>query len=238
MTIADLNQEVRDLCDADTTSLTNATLLRRVNNALEELVGLIINKDGTWQYDDTNFTDLPIGIGSLTSGQSSYSFTSEYLNILEIDILTTGGVYKRIKPFDAEELGMSYDEWINSSTGTPPDGFPEYYDKVGDTIRLDRSPTASYATLTNGIKVFFKRTADLFTSAQVTTGTKEAGIASPYHQLIAYMVAIPYCMSYKKDRVAFFQGRVNELKADMLKFYSKREKDKRFIMTPKKSLYI
>lgn len=237
MTIADLNQEIRDLCDADTTSYTAATLLRRVNNALETLVGKIINSDGNWQYDDTNYTDLPVGTGNLVSGQSSYSFSSEYLDILEVMILTTGGIYQRITPFDPSELGQSFDEWVGSATGTPPDGFPQYYDKVGDSIRLDRSPTATHATLTNGFKVRFKRTADLFTSAQVTTGTKVPGIASPYHQLIAYMAAIPYCMTYKKDRVALYEKKVDEMTRDMLEFYTRRAKDERPVLTMESIIY-
>ena len=238
MTIADLNSEVRSLCDADSTSYTAADLLRRVNNALETLVGKIINADGTWQFDDTNFTTLPVATYTLTSGLSSYSFAEEYLDILEVMILTTGGIYQRITPFDPGEMNLSWDEWVNSATGTIPSGFPQYYDKLGDSIRLDRSPTATYATLTAGLKVRFKRTADLFTSAQVTTGTKVPGIASPYHQLIAYMAAIPYCMSYKKDRVAFYEKKVDEMTKNMVLFYSKREKDTRKIMAPKRILYI
>ena len=231
MTIADLNSEIRDLCDADTTSYMAATLLRRVNSALETLVGKIINADGHWQYDDTNYTDLPVGTGTLVSGQSIYSFSSEYLDILEVMILTTGGIYQRTTPFDPSEMNQSWDEWVGSATGTIPNGFPQYYDKVGDSIRFDRSPTATHATLTNGLKVRFKRTADLFTSAQVTTGTKVPGIASPYHQLIAYMAAIPYCMSYKKDRVALYEKKVDEMTKDMIDFYTRREKDDRPVFT-------
>ena len=231
MTISDLNSEVRSLCDADSTSYIAADLLRRVNNALETLVGKIINSDGHWQYDDSNYSDLPVGTGNLVSGQSSYSFSSEYLDILEVMILTTGGIYQRITPFDPSEMNQSWDEWVGSATGTIPNGFPQYYDKVGDSIRFDRSPTATHATLTNGLKVRFKRTADLFTSAQVTTGTKVPGIASPYHQLIAYMAAIPYCMSYKKDRVALYEKNVDEMTKDMIDFYTRREKDDRPVMT-------
>lgn len=242
MTISDLNSEIRDLCDASSTSYTDAQLLRRVNNALETCVAKIINADGTWQFDDTNYTDLPEGLGNLVSGQISYSFASEYLDILEIMILTTGSIYQRITPFDADEVGMSFEEYFNitydGSSYTAPDGFPYYYDKVGDTIRLSNSPKAANCTLTKGIKARFKRTADLFTSAQVTTGTKVPGIASPYHQLLAYMSAIPYCMSYKKDRIAPYEKKVDEMTRDMLKYYSKREKDKRNIMTPKRILYI
>ena len=237
MTIADLNAFTRFLCDADTTSYTAANLLITVNNALEVITGKLINSDGNWQYDDTNYTDLPIGTGNLVSGQSSYSFSSEYLDVLEVMILTTGGIYQRITPFDPSEMNMSWDEWVNSSTGTIPNGFPQYYDKVGDSIRLDRSPTATYATLTAGLKVRFKRTADLFTSDQVTTGTKVPGIASPYHSLIAYMAAIPYCMSYKKDRVALYEKKVDEMTKDMIEFYTRRAKDERPVMSVEQITY-
>ena len=237
MTIADLNTFTRFLCDADTTSYTAANLLITVNNALEVITGKLINSDGNWQFDDTNYTDLPIGTGNLVSGQSSYTFSSEYLDILEVMILTTGGIYQRITPFDPSEMNMSWDEWVNSSTGTIPNGFPQYYDKVGDSIRLDRSPTATHATLTAGLKVRFKRTADLFTADQVTTGTKVPGIASPYHQLIAYMAAIPYCMSYKKDRVALYEKKVDEMTRDMIEFYARRAKDERPVMSVEQIIY-
>lgn len=230
MTIADVNAEIRALCDADSTSLTDATLLRRVNGALETCVAKIVTADGTWQFDDTNYTTLPIGVGNLVAGQVSYSFASDFLEIEEVDILDTGTVYRRITPFDPNELGMSFEEWTNTTTSSTPNGFPQYYDKQGDSIRLDRAPQSTNCTLTNGIKVRFKRTADLFTSGQVTTGTKEPGIASPYHMLVCYMAALPYCMSYKKDRVPLYKQTVDEMTKDMIKFYSHREQDKRKVM--------
>ena len=38
MNISDLEQEARDLCDADTTSYPAAIMLRRVNSALDTLI--------------------------------------------------------------------------------------------------------------------------------------------------------------------------------------------------------
>ena len=57
MNIANINTEIRDLTDSNSTSLTDATLLRRVNTAYETVISWIITADGTWQFDDTNFTD-------------------------------------------------------------------------------------------------------------------------------------------------------------------------------------
>src|SRR3990167_2343230 len=248
MTIADLNAEVRSLCDADSTSYTAADLLRRVNSALETCVAYIINADGTWQFDDTNFTTTPVGKGDLTSAGISYSFADEYLEIEGIDILDTGGRYIKITPFDAVEMGVSFEEHFNitfaGSTYTAPVGFPLYYDKHGDTIRLSSGPTAANTTLTKGLRARFTRTAKLYTMSNSTTITSgeesvEPGIASPYHQLIAYMSSIPFCMSNnKRDRVPLYEKKVDEMTKDMIDFYTKREKDARKIMTPKRIQYL
>lgn len=235
MTITDLNAEVRSLCDATTTSYTAADLLRRVNSALETLVAQIINSDGTWEWDDTNYTTTPIGKGDLVSGQISYSFADEFLQIESVDVLDTGGIYRRLTPFDASEVGQSFEEYFgitfSGTAYTAPTAFPQFYDKNDDTIRLSSGPSATVCTLTNGIRVKFKRTASLFTSAEVSTGTKAPGIASPYHQLIAYMAAVPYCISYKKDRIPLFEKKIDEMTKDMLRFYGTREKDVRQVMT-------
>lgn len=247
-----LIHEIWDLCDADIISLPLRRVLRSINSSIEILVGKIINADGNWQFDDTNYTDLPSGTGNLVSGQSSYSFSSEYLDILEVMILTTGGVYQRITPFDPSELGMSFDDWVGSATGTPPNGIPQYYDKLGDSIRLDRSPTATHVTLTAGLKVRFKRTAKVYTMSNSTTITSgeesvEPGIASPYHQLIAYMAAVPFCANYKKDRVEGYKREIGSddrrspyyggMTLDMVNFYARREKDVRPVLTMEPVIY-
>ena len=94
-----------------------------------------------------------------------------------------------------------------------------------DSFRLYPAPTSGSVTLTAGLRVTFKRTADLFTSAQVTTGTKTPGFASPYHIILSYMAAIPYCQSYKPNRVPLFEKKVLELKDEIIKHYSHRQKD-------------
>ena len=237
MTIADINTLARFLCDADTTSLTAANLLIFVNQALEELVGLIINADGTFDYDDTNYTTDPIGIGTLVNAQQVYAITSEYLNIKMVEILDAASpaVYRKIQPISSLELGdLSPEEYFGvTSGGDPQTGWPEYYDKLGDSLILYPTPTSTYVTLASGIRIWFTRTAQLYTSAEVTTGTKEPGLPSPYHQLIAYMAALPYCQLFKQDRVPMIMAKIQEGKKELVKHYGLREKDKKHFMTMK-----
>lgn len=228
----DLVSETRDLCDADSTSYPIAQVTRRINVGYEFLIGKIIGSDGTWEWDDTNYTTKPRGVGTLVEGQEAYSFSSEYLNIRQIEILDTGSPasFRKIKPIQDLDLGnQSPEEYFGlESDGSPKKGFPEYYDKEGDTITLYPAPTSTYCTLASGLRVWFQRTADLFTT---TDTTQEPGLPSPYHILLAYYAAIPYCALYKKDRVAWLQKQWDDGVVDMLKFFGRRSKDERKVMT-------
>jgi hypothetical protein len=47
------------------------------------------------------------------------------------------------------------------------------------------------------------------------------------------MAAIPYCMTYKKDRVALYEQKIDRLKKELIGHYAQREKDTRRIATMK-----
>ena len=227
MTITDINLETRALCDADTTSYPAATLLRRVNQAYEELVGKIIGLDGTWQFDDSNFTDLPIGVTTLVNGQNDYSFDSSMLEIERVEVKDKDGTWHLLSPVDKSQIGEAIEEYYKV------DGLPLVYDKQGASLFLYPAPDNGVSvTLASGLRVYFQRTASIFTSAEVSTGTKQPGFASPYHMLICYKAALPYCLSYKKDRVPLLEKKIMDLEKDMLRFYARREKDVATIIRP------
>lgn len=221
MNISSLNTEARLLVDADTVSYTAADLLRRINNAYEETVGLILGCDGKWQFDDSNYTVFPIGETTLVASQNDYTFDSTHLEIERVQILDSGGIWKFLHPIDISQISIAIEEFHKT------DGVPIYYDKQGSSILLYPAPAASAVTLTNGLRVFFKRTASIFTTAEVTTGTKQPGFVSLYHIVLAYKAALPYAQAYKKDRVAGFINEINRLEKGIVKHYSRREQDRR-----------
>ena len=233
----DINTLIDDLCDSNDTSYTVEKKVLNINVFYEELIGDIINADGTWQYDDTNYTDHPRGRGNLVEGQEDYSFSSEYLQIEAIEILNLNTVYVRIDPLDHQELkGLSPQEYFGvDSSGNPNKGFPRNFDQVGDTTRLYPAPTSTSVTLTNGIRIWFKRRPDLFTTSDTT---QEPGLPSSHHSILAYGAAIPFCMKYKKDRVAGYQNKVDKMTKSLLEHFAHREKAKRKIMSNKEINYI
>ena len=192
-----------------------------MNQAYEKIIGKILSADGTWQFDDSNFSDLPIGTTTLVDGQQDYSFPATHLEIERVEVKNKDGNYELVSPVDKTNIGVALTEYQKTN------GMPNEYDKQGSSIFLYPAPAAGSVTTAQGLKVYFKRTADLFTSAQVTTGTKEPGFASPFHMYIVYEAAIPFCLSYKKDRVPLFEKKAMELEKACLEFYSRRERDVR-----------
>jgi len=237
-TVTDIIQEARDLVDADSTSYPAATILRRLNAAYEKVVGWLINADGLWQFDDTNFTDFPIGTFTLVNSQERYSFNDKFLQLEEVSVKNQNGVFQILKTIDQKE----YSTLTPLAEAFKTDGLPTHYDKVSDdTIDLFPAPDNGVSvTLAAGLKIKFKRTAQLYTSAEVTTGTKQPGFASTHHYILSYMIARPYALSYKKDRWAEINAIIGDttliptgMKAELLKDYGRRSKDERKIMTMK-----
>jgi hypothetical protein len=226
MNIVDINAEARSLVDATSTSYPDTTLLRRVNSAYQETVNDILNADGTWQFDDTNFTTNPEGTGTLVASQSSYSFAEDFLDIEWVKVLGVDNYWHLLKPIDQSEMVRPLEDYLIQS------GMPLYYDKNGNTIKLYPAPSATNITLADGLKVKFTRTADVFTSGDVSTGTKEPGFAVN-HVILAYKAALPYAASHKKDRVAYLMSEIKRMRDEIIDFYARREKDKRKKITTK-----
>lgn len=226
-----LCQEIDGLCDSTSTSYPVADKTRRVNSALEQVVGWLINADGGWDFDDSNYTDFPIGTYTMVASQGRYSFNDKFLQLMEVQVKNKDGDWVILRPIDQKE--------IEGDTPLPQlyetDGMPIYYDKESeDTIRLYPAPSAADTTLSSGLKVKFKRTAHLFVAGDTTA---EPGFASPYHVILAFMASLPYCMTYKKDRVAMYEKKIMDLKKELLAHYGRREKDKRKIATTKGILF-
>ncbi len=207
---------------ANSSSYPIADLTRHANQALDEMVSLAINSNGTWQFDDSNNTDLPIGTTALVSGQADYTFDDEYLTIEEIRILPSGATqWEILKPVDKndptmKDLLLSYE---NIS------GTPEYYDKFGETIMLYPKPNYSQAS---SLKAFFQRKASYFTT---TDTTKEPGFPKHLHKYIPLYCAFSYAsakgLPKKNDLYQRLQTEAQRIKDH----FSMRPKDEEYIIT-------
>jgi len=230
MNVGQIAQEARDLVDADSTSYPDTSLLRRLNSAIETLVSKIIEVCRTYPYDDDNQADLAEGTITLEEGISKYTITDKFLTILEIKVKNTSGVYSIVRL----ETQTEDSNIIETTEATI--GLPTKYRMTGRTIFLRPAPTAGSVTLAAGMLFKYTRvhtiTCDTYvnnacTAGEFYTGTLIPGIVSPFHPLIAKMVALPYAKSYKKDRVVQLQQDIYIETEDCIRFYAGRLKDKR-----------
>jgi len=206
-------------------------MLRNINTAYEKVVGMLIALDMRWEFDDTNFTDFPRGVADLVASQHDYSFDTTHLAVEEVHIMDSSGDYYKLKPINRNDFSEPLDEYFDTA------GKPEYYDKDGKSVLIYPAPAAGDVTTTSGLRVFFRRTADKFSSilqddgGAEGTGTKLPGFASPFHMIIAYEAAIAFNLVYKPTRVAAIKALSDKMLEDMIGFYTKREKDEKSVIT-------
>lgn len=226
MNIADIEILARDLVDATTTSYPAAKLLINENIAYEEIVADLIARDRRLLFGDSNESALPAGTQDLVDDQRAYKDDSTLLTYDGVQIKDIDGNWYSLRPVNLKDIGP-IEEYQKTK------GKPTEYAKKGGFLLLFPSPDLTLVTETAGLKQLFQITADIFTSAEVTAGTKEPGFASPYHPLIAYKAALPYAMKYKKDRVAMINNEIMKFEKKMDNFYNSRERDVPNRMTTK-----
>lgn len=226
----------------DVTGNTEAFLefCARANNALDEYLLLWAKSAGTWQGDDSNFTNYPIITQDIVSGQRDYSFTTDQYSNRIIDVSkvlilpsATATQYIEINPVD-ELRPWASDILLNTNTGVPTQ-----YGKLANAIFFD--PVFSYSA-TNGIKMVVNREGSYFTTSDTS---KVAGVPA-YHEYFYLKPAMEIARirglaSYERLRneVMKLEGdEASGLTGKIQDFFGQRERDVRKVMSGKKINYI
>lgn len=206
-------QQVWVLSGTDTNSYTLKQITSSVNSWLKLVQSWIMGADGRFQYDDSNYTDLPIATTNLVANQDTYSFDSTWLEVIKIEAASDSSatVFSELKPFDVTDV-TDYTEFHKTAS------VPCFYDIIGSSIIM--KPASNYSC-TDGLKIYFKRKASEFVS---TDTTKEPGFASPYHKILALGAAYDYCMSNSVRNPNGLRNEIEVLKQELLKHYSRRNK--------------
>lgn len=220
-------QDVYFEVNANSVSYPIEDLTRNANSSLDNVFSMILGSDGRWQFDSTNATDLPIGTTNLVNGQIDYSYDPTYMVIKSMEVSDTNGNWIRLTPIDNDDLlrQQAMTQFANGG------GTPVFYDKMGESILL--YPTPNY-NLVNGLKAYFQRNIDYFTT---TDTTKEPGFARQLHKYVSlfcsYMYACAKGLPKQGElakRLEFYEG--NKLRGgndpgEFARFYSYREVDEK-----------
>ncbi len=224
MNISELKKDVVFWVSGDSTKsidFTDADILRSINAYYDEATSLILKADGRWEFDDENLTTLPVATTDLVSGQADYEISGEtFLNLLRVEIKDANGNGVQLQPLDQDDkIGVAMTEWAKTNAQ------PTCYDKVGNSIIL--YPTPNYSS-TGGLKTYYQRPVSLFTSAEMTTGTKTPGFNPLYHRYLSMGAAVDYCsVNSINDRLQILLPKMAQMKTDIIASYSRRNKDER-----------
>lgn len=194
---------------ANSNSYPIADLTRNANTALDMMVTLRLMANPKWDFDSTNATDFPIGSTDILSGQQDYEFDSDFLIIKSIEIQDSNGKWTKLQPID--QLTLPEGQALSDFETTP--GVPKYYDKIGNSFFLFPTPNYNRRLVEegeSGIKVYFQRYVDYFTT---TDTTKEPGFKQHLHKYIPLYCAYVYACAKELPkqnslarRLEFYEG--------------------------------
>ncbi len=245
MTISDIEVLTRFLTNTDTTSLTAPELLILDNKYYEQITGRIITETAgaSWQYGDFNYTTFPDFTIDMTDSIAQYGLddinteaSTIPLTIMGVEVLDNNSNWHPLRRITLQEIQKNLGGQLDYQK---TDGLPSEYELRDNIIVLYPAPDNGVSvTLSDGLQIFYLRTADVFTSAEVSTGTKEPGFPSPWHDLMSYGPAIDVSLSNKKFAEADrFKREYDKRMDELLRFIAGRDQAERNPLTPRRTSY-
>lgn len=163
---------------------------------------LIQKNDTRWEHDDVSYETLPNYTFDLIDDQTGYRLDPEQRTIRGASYRDADGNYQRLFPIDQEDL----DQPLETVYATK--GLPQYYDKVGDVIKLYPAPDEDDVTLNKGLKVYFQRAPKEYNFSDTNVKT---GIPSDFDESIADYACWKYAEDNEMDTKAERQLRAVQI---------------------------
>jgi len=232
MTITELLTKISELTNTQNTTASSyptTSKTRDINLALDNYFILANSATGNWRpADDTNLSDYPIVYGDLVSGQQDYSFTvdeagNQILDIYKVRVKATNGIdWITLEQINQDTI--TDDQLSTVNGGTPS----QYYLTANGIFLVQKSNYAS----TDGLEISISRTPYHFTSSDVATGTKVAGIYWVHQEYLAIRPSYFYCLAKGLPQANNYKITLNEMELAIKKFYKDRNKDFSQSITP------
>lgn len=188
-----------------------------LNRALDTVTNLIMECDGRWQFDDSNYTDLPIGQTNMVDGQQNYGLSVTHLKLLRVEVMDQTGIWNRLDPMDFNDIdNQGITEYLNGP------GTPKYYDVQDGSLFLYPKPQTGYVTMTAGLKVYFQRAPSYFA---YTDTTKVPGFSSTFHRLVSRWASYDYALFRQLPITKALRDEITVLEGQLQDYYASRQPD-------------
>lgn len=203
---------------SDTTTYPLVDFIRSANNWYRMTNSLIWQSTGEWEYDDSNYADLPFATCLLVAAQQDYQIPSYAQKIDRIEVKDINGDWQKLIPIDKTQLTNTALLEFESDNG-----LPKHYDMVGSSVFLYPAPSATTTTLIDGLKVYFSRDISEFL---ITDTTKEAGFVEDFHEIISIGSALDF-PSISTEKKNDLKAQLEKLQKNLKQFYGSREREMR-----------
>ena len=235
---------------ADDVPYPTAEKARAANIWVGKIMGWIFETETGWELDDPEFTvtDTLAKTQNLTAGTQNYVPTAalttlpsgapsstlrNYLQIIGVSVLDNGGIWHKLTQVDWQKIKVDRAEYFKTN------GLPIHFDLWGNVISLFPAPAAANVTVTDGLKIFFRRTQDIFIP---TDTSQEPPFISNYHSAVSYGMAYEYANAKGLGTAGRFltnlyggiiEGtRIDGYKKDIQDFYARRNLSKKVRIEP------
>lgn len=209
---------------SDNTELLQ-TFTNLINRGLDTATVKMFQSDGSWSYDDKNYTSSPEYTQNLADGTALYSLPTNHLILKGVYVKDNNGDYYPLRQITEQyinSLGVSPDEFYDQS------GYPEYYELNGDSIKLYPAPNASDVTVDDGLKTTFKRNSEYFST---TDTTKTSGLPDTFQRLTSLYACRDYAAAHNLNKLNAILLEIQRQESDLQDHMSKRSSFKKPIMT-------
>lgn len=221
MTIDQIRAKIREITHTTTNDYSDVSLIRDVNDEMRAIKIAIQRDRGVLEFDDTNYSDIPVATLTLVAGQTSYKITEDQTgNIISTVHKVAVNVGDGYKDVPRRQVGEGSQEPLIDNSSAD---IPYAYYEVGNSIVFAQSP-ASAGT----IQVWFDRDIDVILTSDTT---KVPGIPVEYHNLLAYRVAYNYALDKglpNEDRIL---RRIQMEEARLEQYEANRRDDEATVMT-------
>ena len=212
---------------SDTSSYTIHNFIRNANAWYRKVNSWIWEATSLWEYDDSNYANLPIATTNLVDEQQDYELPSSAQRIMRVAIKDDSGDWHLLSQIDQSEIGDAMSEYLETA------GLPSQYDIIGRSLMLYPKPSSSDVTLSSGLKIYLAREIDEFT---VTDTDTEPGFDSNFHRVCSLGPAQDYLLSnfdpddiYRINKIA---AELKDMKEGIYEFYGARNIAKKDKLNP------
>ena len=203
---------------SDTSQFPLTEFTRNTNNWSRKADSWIWQATGTWEFDDSKWTSLPIATATIVDEQQDYEIPSTARKIDRVEVLDTNSNYQLVTPIDKSQITTAA---MSEFYETP--GFPKYYDLIGRSLFLYPKPSTNNVTAAAGLKMYVSRDIDEFA---VTDTSTEPGFDNHFHRIVSLGSAYDYCLANGiEDRQKQIKVEIEQIKTEMHEFYGARHRD-------------